>query len=441
MGENTVMGQQRSEISNPRSEIRDPKEARDPKPGFQFVALLALGTIPGVTLPAIPAADAILRISVFGFLSDLGFLGFRNSPSVSDFLFAFPAGIKDLSSMNTRPLLLLVGCLVLFGAPALRAHPHPPTDEMAQAANNFLAALTSEQKAKATFALKDEERFNWHFVPKDRNGLSFKEMTPTQRQLAHALLGSGMSHRGHLKALTIMSLEQVLQDLEGPNRRFSRDPDLYFVAIFGQPGPKATWAWRVEGHHLAINFTIVKGKHVSATPTFFGANPAEVKEGPRKGLRVLAAEEDLARQLVKSFSDAERKTAIINVKAPADIITGAQRKVKPLELVGMPAEKMTKDQQQLLETLIREYVYRHRSEIADEDMRKIQEAGFGRIHFAWAGGIEPGEGHYYRIQGPTFLMEYDNVQNDNNHIHCVWRDFENDFGEDLLRKHYDEHHR
>jgi hypothetical protein len=356
-------------------------------------------------------------------------------------LFAFRVRIKDFNIMNTLPLpLAFVVVLSLLCCPALRAHPHSATEEMAEAAIHFLAALTPEQKSKATFPLKDDERLNWHFIPKDRNGLSFKEMSPAQHQLAHALLSSGMSHRGHVKALTIMSLEQILQEMEGPNRRFPRDSELYFFTIFGEPGPKATWGWRVEGHHLAINFTIVKGKHVSATPSFFGTNPAEVKTGPRQGLRVLAAEEDLARQLVRSFSESERKNVIIHAKAPADIITGAQRKVQPLELAGIPAARMSKEQQELLEALIREYVYRHRPEIAGEDLRKIQEGGFGKVYFAWAGGIEPGEGHYYRIQGPTFLMEYDNVQNNNNHIHAVWRDFENDFGEDLLRRHYDEHH-
>jgi hypothetical protein len=343
--------------------------------------------------------------------------------------------------MNTRPLTLLCTflCLLVWTASAPRVLAHTATEEMADAAHHFLAALSPEQKAKTAFPLKDDERFNWHFIPKERNGLSFKEMSPAQRQLAHALLSSGMSHRGHVKAVTIMSLEQILQEMEGAGRRFPRDPELYFVSIFGRPGLKETWGWRVEGHHLAINFTIVKGTHVSATPSFFGTNPAEVKQGPRQGLRVLAAEEELARQLVKSFSEDERKSVIIAAKAPADIITGADRKVKPLELAGVAAGKMSKEQQDILLALIREYVYRHRAEVADEDLKKIQQAGLDKVHFAWAGGIQPGEGHYYRIQGPTFLMEYDNVQNNNNHIHAVWRDFENDFGEDLLRKHYEQH--
>jgi Protein of unknown function (DUF3500) len=329
--------------------------------------------------------------------------------------------------------------LILF-APGARAH--TAAEEMADAANHFLAALNPDQKAKAHFDLKADERQNWHFIPKDRNGLPMKGMTSAQKLLAQSLLASGLSQRGYVKATTIMSLEQVLAEMEGPNRHFPRDPELYYVSIFGNPGAKETWGWRVEGHHVSINFTIVKGEFISATPSFLGSNPAEVKEGPRKGLRVLAAEEDLGRQLVKSLDADQRKVAIIAVKAPAEIITGADRKVKALEPVGLAVGQMNDDQKQILKKLIHEYVYRDRPEVADKDLAKIREAGPEKILFAWAGGVEPGQGHYYRIQGPTFLMEYDCTQNNANHIHAVWRDFESDFGEDLLREHYDQvpHH-
>jgi hypothetical protein len=317
------------------------------------------------------------------------------------------------------------------------ARAHTAAEEMADAANHFLAALTPEQKTKATFELKDEERQNWHFIPKERKGLTFKEMTPAQRHLGQALLSSGLSQRGYVKAITIMSLEQILNELEagkGPRR----DPEVYYVSIFGKPGPADTWGWRVEGHHLSVNFTLVNGQQISATPSFLGSNPGEVKDGPRKGLRVLAAEEDLGRQLAKSFDAAQRKSAISTNAAPREIITGNERKVKPLERTGLPVARMTKPQRDLLLKLVREYVFRHRPEVAEADLDKIQKAGTDKIYFAWAGGLERGEAHYYRIQGPTFLMEYDNTQNNANHIHAVWRDFENDFGEDLLRKHYDQ---
>src|SRR5262245_22890880 len=210
---------------------------------------------------------------------------------------------------------------------ALRAH--TPAQEMADAATHFLAALSPEQKAKATFELKDDERLNWHFIPKARKGLPLKEMTPAQRHLAHALLNTALSQRGYMKASTIMSLEQILADIEqgkGP----VRDPDLYFVSIFGKPGAKETWAWRWEGHHLALNFSLVEGDKISLTPSFMGSNPAEVRTGQRSGLRVLQGEEDLARNLVRSLDDKQRQVAIYTNTAPADIITGADRKARLL---------------------------------------------------------------------------------------------------------------
>ncbi len=323
---------------------------------------------------------------------------------------------------------------------ASRAWAHTAPEEMAEAASNLLAALTPAQIEKATFDLKNEERLNWHFIPRVRKGLPLKEMTPEQRHLAQGLLASGLSQRGYVKATTIMSLEQILRDLEqgkGP----TRDPELYFFSIFGKPGLQSTWGWRVEGHHLAFNFTIVNGQYVSATPTFMGSNPGEVRTGPRKGLRVLSQEEDLARKLAQSLSDDQKKIGVYTNTAPSDIITGADRKARLLAPEGLPMSKMTKTQTDLLWSLIQEYVRRSRPEMADKDLEKIQMAGLEKVHFAWAGSLEPGKGHYYRIQGPTFLMEYDNTQNNANHIHAVWRDLEGDFGEDLLRKHYTESHR
>lgn len=306
---------------------------------------------------------------------------------------------------------------------------------MADAAKKFVTNLNGDQKQKAAFPLKDEERLNWHFIPKDRKGLPFKEMTPAQRQLGLALLKSGLSEKGFGKATNIISLELILQDLEGANRRFPRDPDLYYVSIFGKPEEKGTWGWRVEGHHLSVNFTLVGG-HIASTPSFFGSNPAEVRKGPRKGLRVLAEEEDLARDFLASLDSEQRKAAIYTETAPKDILTEAKRKVEPLEKAGISAEKLNQQQKDKLLNLIRGYVNRNRPDLAEQDLKKIQSAGVEKISFAWAGATERGQGHYYRVQGPTFLLEYDNTQNDANHIHAVWRDFNGDFGEDLLRKHY-----
>jgi hypothetical protein len=329
----------------------------------------------------------------------------------------------------------LAAALLLIG-PSTRAH--LASDEMAEAANKFLASLDAAQKAKAAFDWKDDERLNWHYIPKERKGLTIKEMTPPQRKLAHALLAAGLSQHGYSTATNIMSLEPILAELEGPSRKFPRDPDLYHFFVFGKPEAKGTWGWRVEGHHVSANFTVVKGEFVAGTPSFFGANPAEVRQGPRKGLRVLAGEEDLGRRLVKSLTDDQRKAAVIETTAPKEILTEAKRRVQPLETAGVAAAKLNAEQRGLLMTLVKHYVERVRPDLAASDLKKIEQAGVEKIHFAWAGGLEKGEGHYYRVQGPTFLMEYDNTQNNNNHIHAVWRDFDGDFGEDLLRKHYAE---
>jgi hypothetical protein len=271
-----------------------------------------------------------------------------------------------------------------------------------------------------------------------RKGLTLREMSPEQRKDAHALLRSGLSAQGYEKSTNIISLEPVLKELEGPRGAMVRDAQLYYFSVFGKPDPKGTWGWRVEGHHLSANFTIVKGEVFSGTPNFMGTNPAEVRQGPRKGLRVLAEDEDLGRALVKAFNEEQRKSVIFDQTAPKDIITANKRKVMPLETAGLAASKMTREQATQLQGLVKTYITRLRGDLAEPDLKKIEKAGWDKVYFAWAGGIEKGEPHYYRVQGPTFLIEYDNTQNDANHIHAVLRDFDNDFGEDLLRQHYQE---
>lgn len=318
----------------------------------------------------------------------------------------------------------------------MTAFAHPAADEMAAAARAFLASLDAGQKAKAQFEFDADARQDWQFVPLERKGLALKAMNARQRQLALELLASGMSSHGYNKATNIISLEPVLAEMEGAGRRFPRDPDLYHVFIFGQPDPQGTWGWRFEGHHLSASFTIVKGQFFASTPSFMGSNPAEVRVGSRKGVRVLAGEEELARGLIKMLSADQRKAAIFDGTAPKEIFTESKRRVQALEAKGVTAATMDAAQRGQLVKLISEYVRRVRPELADEDLRKIEKAGVDKIQFAWAGGIEKGEGHYYRVQGPTFLLEYDNTQNNNNHIHAVWRDFKNDFGADLLSEHY-----
>jgi hypothetical protein len=263
-----------------------------------------------------------------------------------------------------------------------------------------------------------------------------KELKPEQRPLAGALLASALSQRGLVKVDTIMSMEKILFDKEGANRRFPRDPELYFVTIFGKPGTNQTWGWRWEGHHVSLNFTVVNGQEIAVTPSFLGTNPAEVKEGPRQGLRVLGAEEDLGRTLLRSLTTAQKATAIFTNVALSEVVSSDLKKVEPLKPAGLAAAQMTASQKAMLQQLIEEYVRRYRPELAATDLKKIEQAGFDKISFAWAGSEAPGEGHYYRVQGPTFLIEYDNTQNNNNHVHAVWRDFAGDFGEDILRRHY-----
>jgi uncharacterized protein DUF3500 len=305
---------------------------------------------------------------------------------------------------------------------------------MTKAAQHFLASLTPEQRAKATFTFQEDERLNWHYIPKERKGLPLLEMSMAQKALAHALLSAGLSQQGYIKAVTIMSLDDVLRIMENDDGN-RRNPEKYYFTVFGEPSDTGTWGFRVEGHHLSQNFTVVNGK-VADTPSFFGANPAEVRDGPRKGLRTLAAEEDLGRDLLESLSPEEKKIAIVTPDAYKDILTEASRKAA---LAGQPsglsAAKMSKKQFELLQTLISSYAQNVPEQLAQARMEQLKKAGTN-VFFAWAGVGQRGGPHYYRIQTPTFLIEYDNTQNNANHIHSVWRDFNGDFGLDLLAAHY-----
>ena len=337
-----------------------------------------------------------------------------------------------------KTMRMALCCALICAATAPLAFAHDAGAAMSAAAGRFLESLTPGQKASASFGFKEDERQNWGFVPRPRKGLPFKEMTVPQRVKALELLGAGLSAQGYGTATNIMSLELILRDLEAAAPKHARDPELYFFSIFGDPAGKEPWAWRVEGHHMAVNFTLDGKGNVAGTPTFFGANPAEVKDGPRKGLRVLAAEEDLARELVTALSEEQRKSAIFSTTAPREIITGSQRKVKPFGEEGITAGQLTPAQNEILTRLIKTYVTRMRPEIAEEELAAMQKAGWDKIRFAWAGGLKRGEGHYYRVQGPGFVLEYDNTQNNAYHVHSAWRDFDGDFGEDLLRAHYEQ---
>lgn len=346
--------------------------------------------------------------------------------------------------LRSARLLLAIGVLAALPIGLLVASARAGSN-MASAANAFLASLTPEERQQAALPLQGDEATRWHFIPNEmfpRKGLQIKAMTEPQRTLAHDLLKTGLSQRGYATATAIMALEDVLREIESaagdPNaggRRFARNPLEYYVSVFGTPSPKGAWGWRLEGHHVSLHFMVNDGTVVASSPTFFGSNPAEVREGPKKGTRVLGAQEDAAYALLNALTDEQKKTAILENVAPNDIVTMNKVAVDPLSPVGLASADMTPPQRDLLMKLIDVYAGYMTADLASERTSKLQKAGVEKIAFAWAGPVEKGQKHYYRIQGPTFLVELDNSQNDGNHIHSVWRDFNGDFGRDVLREH------
>ncbi len=363
---------------------------------------------------------------------------------------------------------------------------------MGEAATDFLAGLSTDQRAKAQIPFDDQaERQNWHYTPTPRQGLPFTEMDRVQQRLAQKLVTTGVSRSGYVTASTIMGIETALDAKEGwTTPDWWRDSKLYFVTIFGEPDEQKPWGWRFEWHHISLNFTIVGGQIVSPTPTFFGSNPAQSPLGRTSWLRPLGATEDFARDLVYALNEEQRSRAVVAAIAPPDIVSlnrpqilehmlpertpgiddppgvvgqyaaienfkeALGTKAEHLEAVryttqpkGVANRDMTAAQQEIMLALIGEYLYRMPDELAEIEMKKLESTHEGhshsaldQIHFVWAGPIERSEPHYYRLQGPRFLIEYDNIQNDANHIHSVWRDPENDFGHDVLAHHYAHSH-
>jgi len=348
---------------------------------------------------------------------------------------------------STRPLALLGFALLLTGATSYalerelesrRQATAVAAAEMAAAANAFLESLSPDLRADAEFPFQDAERTRWHFIPEEmhaRQGAKIREMNEAQREAAHALLRSGLSDGGYATAAAVIQLEDILSILEGPDGRFERDSELYYFSVFGAPGTAGAWGWRAEGHHLSLHFTVVEGAWVATAPAFLGSNPAEVREGPSMGMRVLAEREDVARQLFTSLDDAQRSVALISVDAPNDIVTGAELEIDPLTPVGIAAAALRPDQRDLLMNLVEVYAGLWRNDLAEIRMEALRQVNVDDISFAWAGSGEVGARHYYRVQSPGFLIEYDNTQNDANHVHSVWRDWDGDFGEDILREH------
>ena len=311
-----------------------------------------------------------------------------------------------------------------------------PAANMADAARAFLGTLTDEQRAAATFAFDGEDRFDWHFIPRERKGVPLKTMTSPQQQAAIELVRASLSTEGFEKSQTIRQLEQILFEREG---RDIRDTELYFFMIFGDPSANGTWAWRYEGHHVSQSWTVVNGQKVASSPQFFGSNPAHVRQGRLAGTRVLGFEEDAARGLLTSLSPALKNAAILAPEPPRDILTTNERDASMQDDAGVAYSELNAQQQDVLWSIIEEYATVQPDPLSGERLDKIRAAGLDDIKFAWMGGENAGEGHYYRIQGPSFLIEYDNVQNDGNHVHSVWRDFDGDFGRDLLTAHYQQY--
>lgn len=358
---------------------------------------------------------------------------------------------------------------------------------MAEAASDLLSGLDEEGRAAATWPFPaDDERTRWFYTPTDHHGLPLAAMTGDQQRRTHRLVASGLSTAGYVTAAAIIGLENILDHLEGWQADFGRergrDPQLYWVAIFGRPDPSGTWGWRFGGHHVSLNYTIVDGEVVGTTPLFFGADPAASPLlGPHPH-RPLAGAEDLGRDLVRSLGDGQLADALLSPTAPTDIVSANRPRIddgdtvvalplvfrQPLaeptrsamieaqaradELAGIDEAHRSAvaftarprgvavttfdgDQRELLSALIDVYVDRLPEAVADEERARVT-ASLDRLSFAWAGSTEPGRPHYYRLQGPQLLVEYDNTQRDVNHVHTVWRDLRSDFGRDVLADHY-----
>lgn len=359
---------------------------------------------------------------------------------------------------------------------------------MVEAAGSLLAGLSSDQREAATWPFpSDQERRLWFYTPTDHGGLSLAEMDSAQHRMVHQLLASGLSEAGYVTAALILGQDNILDRVEGFSVDFGRDrgrdPLLYWVAVFGDPAMDGTWSWRFGGHHLSLHFTIVDGRVRSSTPNFMGTDPAT---SPLLGPHVhrpLGGAEDLGRQLARSLQGDQLGRALLAAAPPTDLISSNRAALnegdRPLPLPeiwrgrfeqqieqtlldldsqtadnvglttehldhlafshtpkGLSAGELRPDQQEILRALLETYVGRIHDDLADAEMAKFAGDGLKGLSFLWAGGLEPGMPHYYRIQGSELLVEYDNAQRNGNHAHSVWRDLSNDFAGDPLAQHY-----
>jgi len=301
---------------------------------------------------------------------------------------------------------------------------------------SFLKSLDEKQLEKVQKPFDNGSRQVWHFLPGQmwpRAGIKLNELNKTQKELAFGMLRDHLSESGFNKIMSIIDLENTMREM-GQDRKF-RDPEKYFVTIYGDPLKDKLWAWSFEGHHVSLNFTI-SDKKVSMTPRFLGASPALVPSGKNKGKRTLAKEDDMGLDLINSMDSSQRELAIFSTEPYYEIVTSNATEVGPLSEVGIKLGELNKSQQAHLNSLIMEYLSAMPETLAAKRLQQIENEDFEEIRFGWAGATTSGKGHYYRIQGKSFLIEFDNTLNNANHIHTVWRDFDGDFGKDLIKEHY-----
>jgi hypothetical protein len=325
---------------------------------------------------------------------------------------------------------------VAAGSVLWAARRAPTGAGMQNAARGLLASLDEGERGRATFPLDDARRKDWHYVPRERPGLPIGDLTEAQRKAMRSLLDAALSDDGLKKVDGVILLEGVLRDVESNPQR---DPGRYMISVFGDPGPENPWGWRIEGHHLSLNF-LQSGDRVAVTPLFLGANPEKVAGGAQAGLRVLASEEDLARGLARSLDAAQRAAGVRADEAPRDVILGPGRAASFLEPPGIAGADLRGEQRTILRRIAELYPGDLDAAVAGDAIDHVRKATDSELHFLWIGGLEPGQPHYWRIQGAHFAIELDNVQGGADHVHTLWRDLDDDFGDDALRRHYEEHH-
>jgi len=314
------------------------------------------------------------------------------------------------------------------------------TAAMRVAAEALLESLSSQQASVGHMSFSEEERYNWSLVPlsvRQRAGLRLVNMTIEQQELAFELVRSGLSERGFEEARQIIHLDSILRELDRSQKLgndYVRDPEMYKLAIFGQPGSEQAWTWRVEGHHLSLHFT-VRDKHLlSPAPLFLGAMPATVPGGPEQGLRTLEREAALGRALLATLSESQRESAVVSREPNVRFRTGEGRHADSSSLPkGLAFSEMSSDQKAAMTALVLYHLSRWPDEIADQRWARIEDSGLDRLSFGWSGGDDPNDGHCYLIRGTDFVIEYENSAGrpgGANHPHVAWRELVSDWGDE-----------